>query len=234
MRLSVIFLATLIMSVAEARGAGFNVPAEPLSRSEFERLARQAGHAFSFPVVDHADAYGLTGFDIGLGLTSTPIDSPAVPNRVSIGYVRAVKGLPFGLDVGGMYGTRLGGDETVVGGELKYAILEDGVALPALGLRAAYTHASRLSSLGLNTASLQAELSKSLVFVTPYAGGGYALAVAKPSSAAVSTESVNAGFGQVWAGLKIKPLPFIAITLHAQMGLGDAPLLLAAQVSAGL
>ncbi len=215
-------------------------PEVPLTEAEFADLARDLGQVFSFPVVDYADPYGLTGFDVGAGYLGASLDSGRAdwqavggPANWSSWYLRAVKGLPFGFDVGGAYGGRLDGDETWWGAELKWGWLEDGVALPAFGVRVAYTQASGIDFADLSTVSAQAELSKGFPFVTPYVGAGYKAAMADPLGGAAPGD-LTASIPSAFAGLKIDPLPFLSLTLHADYAFTGAPLLYGAQLSAGL
>ena len=211
-----------------------------LSSSEFKSLARNLGQLNSFPAADKADNYGWTGFDVGLGYVGGALDTKAsenlavqAPSFYNMGYVRAVKGFPFSIDVGLTYGKRLGGKQSMWGAEVKYAILSDGIATPAIGLRATYSQVSNLDIMNLKNAGLQLEISKKLPFVTPFGGLGYGFAMAQPLDN-VAAKSVTAPYPQGWLGAKISPLPFISLTLAAQYGFTQSPLLYVAQLSAGL
>jgi hypothetical protein len=220
--------------------ADIGLPTRPLTAGEFQTLARDMGTALSFPVVDQADPYGLTGFDIGVGYLGLGLDENDSAWRAVDGpstwhqwYVRAVKGLPAGFDIGAMYGSRMGGDESVLGGELKWAFTDDGLALPAIGLRFAYTQASGIETMDLSTWSAQVQISKSFPFLAPYAGAGYAQAHASSESILINrSETVPLPSG--WIGLKLSPFPFVSLTGHAQLSFVGAPLLYAVQLSAGL
>jgi hypothetical protein len=149
--------------------------------------------------------------------------------------VRVVKGLPLSIDLGLMAGKHLGGDETVVGGELKYALVDGGAVAPAVGVRAAYTQQLKSDFMSLKTASVQADISKGLPFVTPYAGGGVTEVFARPGSGVtLADKSENGGIPHVWLGVKVSPLPILSVTLHGQYAFDKAPVLAVLQVSAGL
>jgi len=214
----------------------------PLTSQEFDTLTRDMGTALSFPVVDAADPYGVVGFDVGLGYQGMGLDEndsawQAVngPSSWHQGFVRAVKGLPAGFDIGAMYGARLGGDESVWGGELKWAFTDDGLALPAIGLRFAYTQASGIDVMdSLSTWSGQFQISKAFPFLAPYAGVGFTQANAKGEATLLGTNSASVALPNAWLGLKISPAPFVSVTAHAQYSFAGAPLLYAFQLSAGL
>ncbi len=215
-------------------------PETPFSSGEFKDLARDLGHVMSFPTFDHANSYGLLGFDVGIGYRLSLLDADTPHWRatggqefMNMGFVRAVKGLPADIDVGLMYGHRIAEDEGVAGGELRWNFLGDGIVLPAIGARAAYTQTIGLEVATLHTASVQVHISKDLPFIIPFGGIGYTLTVGDPDSAAVAAKEVYAHMPHVWAGAKITPFPFLGITLQGQYAV-DAPLTFGLQVSAGI
>jgi hypothetical protein len=67
------------------------------------------------------------------------------------------------------------------GGELRYAILEGGVATPAVGVRAAFTKMTGVDQLDFNSKSLDISISKGFAMFTPYAGAGQVWNDSKPN-----------------------------------------------------
>ena len=63
-------------------------------------------------------------------------------------------------------------DIQVYGAEISKAILEGSVATPALGVRATYSRLNGIDDFELQTAGIDASISKGFLFLTPYAGGG--------------------------------------------------------------
>jgi len=82
------------------------------------------------------------------------------------------KGLPLNFDIGAFYSSVPTTNIKFYGGELRYAILEGGVASPAVGIRGALTKLSGVSQLDLSTKSLDISISKGFAIFTPYAGVG--------------------------------------------------------------
>lgn len=133
-----------------------------------------------------AKPLGWIGFDVWADLAMTPDfdDEVATPAGTALtddlpgGYlgiyrVGARKGLPGGFDVGAAFGKAIDSDLELVSGELSWAILEGGLAVPALGLRVT---GQQVSDDAYELRQLGAEIliSKGFTILTPYAGAGYA------------------------------------------------------------
>jgi hypothetical protein len=58
------------------------------------------------------------------------------------------------------------------GGELKWAFIKGGTAMPAIALRGSYTQLAGVDQLDLNTRGLDLSISKGFAMFTPYAGIG--------------------------------------------------------------
>lgn len=216
-------------------------PFSKLSREDFRRVSRDVGVANSFPVVDVAEPYGLPGFDIGLGYQWSDIpedkwpDAVDAPDSWNQSYVRVVKGLPANIDIGIQYGRRIDGNESVLGGEIKFALLEGSAAAPAFGVRLAATKMFGSDMMDLRTLSAQAEISKGFPLITPFAGAGATGVMADPKAGVTwSDESESATIPHLFGGVKISPLPFLSVTVHGQYAFSQAPLLGVLQISAGL
>jgi len=137
----------------------------------------------AYPYPRHsAKPLGTLGFDIWADVSGTPdFDSdagPALDGDVPGGYlaiyrVGARKGLPFGIDLGASWGKVVDTDVDLLSGEVSWAILDGGVATPALGLRGTYSRSSGSDVYSLEQAGLEAEISKGFAVLTPYAGAGF-------------------------------------------------------------
>jgi hypothetical protein len=80
--------------------------------------------------------------------------------------------LPFGIDIAAFYSAVPTTNIKLVGAELRYAIIEGGLAMPAIGIRGAFTKLSGIDLLAFDTKSLDISISKGFAFFTPYAGIG--------------------------------------------------------------
>lgn len=173
--------ATLLAPVLTAQAADIN-NLHNLSQAEFRSLSEDLGAAVSFKPLVPAESLGITGFDIGIAATGTSLQhrdilakaasGSTVPKTLPVATVRAVKGLPFNIDIGAAVGTVPGTDLRVSGAELRWAILPGSTLVPALALRGGVSYVSGVDQLKLRTTSLDLSISKGFLMFTPYAGVG--------------------------------------------------------------
>jgi hypothetical protein len=133
---------------------------------------------------------GITGFDLGLEVSSTKVQNSPQWTKVTgssvsnliVPKLHIYKGLPLNFDIGAFYSIVPGTNIKLYGGELRYAILEGGVASPAVGIRGALTKLSGVSQLAFSTKSLDVSISKGFAIFTPYAGIGYVWVDSNPDA----------------------------------------------------
>ena len=172
---------------------------QSLVQTEFKSLSKDLGAALSYKPVSPAEPLGLTGFDIGLEVTGTELkhsdlwdkaSSGSAPSTLLVPKLHLIKGLPLNFDVGVVYTKVPSTNISLLGGELRYAILEGGVASPALAMRGTYTKLSGVDQLDFNTKGLELSISKGFAMLTPYAGVGEEWVDSKPNaSTGLSDES---------------------------------------------
>ena len=152
-----------------------------LTQAEFRDLSGDLGAAISYKAVVPIETLGIAGFDVGFEVSATKLahngawdsaSSGGGPGTVYIPKVHVHKGLPAGLDVGAFYATAPDTNINLWGAELRYALIDGGVATPAVGLRGTYSRLSGVDQLHLNTKGLELGISKGFAFITPYAGIG--------------------------------------------------------------
>lgn len=159
-----------------------------LSQSEFRALSEDLGAALSYKPLTPTTPLGITGFDIGLAVTATKIQNSTALKDAGAGdhstlpvpSLRLNKGLPLDIDVGVMVGAVPGTNIRLYGGELRYAIVSGGAALPAIGIRGSYTKLTGVDQLDFNTRGLDLSISKGFLMFTPYAGVGKVWAASTP------------------------------------------------------
>ena len=114
------------------------------AQADFKTFSEDLGSALSYKPVTPAAPLGITGFDIGLEVTSTKmrnleLATGGTTNNLIVPKLHVYKGLPLNFDVGAFYSSVPTTNIKFYGGEIRYAILEGGVALPAVGIRGALT-----------------------------------------------------------------------------------------------
>jgi hypothetical protein len=117
--------------------------------------------------------------------------------------VHVYAGLPAGFDVGAFVGGATQVDATLIGADLRYALVNDTVTTPAVALRVAGTRATGMGDLKVWTASLDAMISKRFTLFTPYAGGGVVRTHATVDNSALSDETTTHGRGFIGANLNL-------------------------------
>lgn len=154
---------------------------QTINQAQFRLLSEDLGAALSYHAQIPAEPLGITGFDFGVGLTATKMENAAILQQVTsddadttiyVPTLRLHKGLPAGFDIGLTYASIPGSNITYTGGELRYAILQGGVASPAIAVRGSLTKLSGVDQLSLDTRGVDISISKGFAFLTPYAGIG--------------------------------------------------------------
>ena len=174
------------------------------AQSDFKTFSEDLGSALSYKPVTPPAPLGITGFDVGLEVTSTKMRNLDLATGSSmknliVPKLHVYKGLPLNIDVGAFYSSVPTTNIKFYGGELRYAIMEGGIALPAVGIRAAVTKLSGVNLLALSTKSLDISISKGFAMFTPYAGVGTVWVDSTPDT---STPLTKESFRQnkVYAG----------------------------------
>lgn len=162
-----------------------------MSQSDFRLLSEDLGSALSYKSLTPAESTGILGFDVGVEVTATKLANPEVfdravsgnaPSTLVLPRLHVHKGLPFGIDIGASYAAVPNSNIKLIGAEARYAILQGGVATPAVGLRASYSATSGVDQLDLNTAGVDLSISKGFAMFTPYAGVGVVHVTSKPDN----------------------------------------------------
>jgi hypothetical protein len=205
-----------------------------INQGDFKTLSEEAGAGITFRNVAPAEPLGITGFDAGVEISAVEIKDGSeywraafgddAPSYLLLPKLRVRKGLPFGIDVGAMYTYVPDSNIKLYGAEISKAILEGGVATPALGIRGTYTRLAGVGDLELQTAGVDASISKGFLFLTPYAGAG-AVWIDSKATGRLQELATLAGaplqeekFWQprYFVGVQISPLPLFSITAEAE------------------
>lgn len=153
-----------------------------LTQDSFLKLSEDLGSALSYKAVAPGEPLGILGFDIGVELSATTLQNKDVFNQACGGCglgnsfpipkLHAHKGLPFNIDVGLVQTSVPNSNISMTGAELRYAIIEGGVLIPALAVRGTFTKVSGVDQLDFSTKGVELTVSKGFVMLTPYGGVG--------------------------------------------------------------
>ena len=168
-----------------------------LGQAQFRLLSEDLGAALSYKPLTPTTPLGITGFDLGIAATSTKLENSTVFNTAGAGDISSVavpslrfhKGLPLGIDIGLMYAAVPSTNIKLVGAELRYAIVQGGAAVPAIGVRGSYTKLTGVDQLEFDTKGVDLSISKGFLIFTPYAGVGKVWVTSTPKDIPTSTPS---------------------------------------------
>jgi len=213
MKVKYFWLAAVLAAPLTANAADDIDRLVSLVQGEFTGIAEDLGATLSYKPLTPAEPLGITGFDIGLAATGTRLQHVAAfdratssssdfPSTAPAPSVRVHKGLPLNIDVGLMYSAIPDTNVRSWGGELRYAVVGGNVALPAIGIRAAYTKLTGVDQLAFDTRSVDVSISKGFAIFTPYAGFGRVWASATPDASTGLTE-VSPSLDKVFIGANL-------------------------------
>jgi hypothetical protein len=189
-----LLLLCILGCIAQPVWAANNVDLANINvQSEFKTFSEDLGSALSYKAVTPPAPLGITGFDLGLEVTSTKMRNLDIATGSSltsliVPKLHVYKGLPLNIDVGAFYSAVPTTNIKLYGGELRYAILEGGMALPAVGIRGSLTKLSGVDQLSFSTKGLDVSISKGFAMFTPYAGLGTVWVDSTPSGVATLTK----------------------------------------------
>lgn len=226
----VLALSMALLGGTQAMARDISFGTNFVSQGDFKDFSKEAGAAISFKNTAPAEPLGILGFYAGVEVSAIDIKDKSeywneafgndAPSYLLLPKLRVRKGLPLGIDIGAMYSYVPDSNIKLYGFEVSKAILDGTMATPALGIRGTYTRLAGVNDLDLQTAGIDASISKGLLFLTPYAGAG---AVWINSKAKGDLAATNPGLGteniwqpRVFAGLKVSPLPIMSFTVEAE------------------
>ena len=173
-------LAAALLAVSGAAVAGdfdFNPGSTP---QDFALITKDLTGGLNFKSLHPAETNGITGIGVGVTFSYTKTAERQAwqemtgsdVNFVPVAALKAVKGLPFGFDVGAFYSTVPGASAKLYGAEVRYSIIDGGIATPAVTIRAAYSTVAGVDHFDFETKSVDLAVSKGFTLFTPYAGVG--------------------------------------------------------------
>ena len=222
------FIATAAtVLAASAQAADFNAIGL-LNQSEFRAFSEDVASAVSYKGMIPAEGLGLTGFDLGVSASATEVAHRAtlskaaggasIPKAVPVVAVRAVKGLPFDIDIGVVSMSLPETNVRATGGELRWAFVGGNTVLPAVALRVSGTSLSGVQQLKMRTLSGDISISKGFAILTPYAGVGSV--EVKSSAPGTTLREEKFRLSKAFVGLNIALTP-LALVVEADRT-GDA------------
>lgn len=200
-------IAALCIAAAPGAFAGNLDNIGSLAQEQFLKLSKDLGAVTSYKGVTPATPLGLVGFDLGVELTATNLENSSIfrqaggssSSSVLVPKLHIHKGLPFGFDIGAFISKVSDANISLIGAEARWELIDDGIAMPAVGLRIAGTKETGVGQVDLSTLSADIVLSKKLTLVTPFIGAGRVQVKSKPNIGGLREEKFNQS--RIFAGL---------------------------------
>lgn len=227
---AVLLAAALLPRPVLAAGSDI-VLAPTLDAAEFKTFVEEIGIAVAYNPVAPAEPRGITGVDVGLSVTLVDIDSTIwdeavsdtdAPSSLPVPRLHAQKGLPFGIDIGLSLIQVPSSDVSVLGGEVRKAILEGGVATPAVSVGVHYSRLNGVDELDLTSWGVGIGVSKGFAIFTPYAAVDQVWIKGEENSAAVTLADVSESVTRTQVGLKMALLPIMNIVAQADFAVANS------------
>ena len=218
--------ALLLASLGFAKDIKLN---SGLTQDYFKSASKEVGVAVSFNPMSPAEPLGITGFDVGAELVLTDISDNKkyieyffedinAPAMIPVPRLHVQKGLPLNIDLGAMYSAVPNSNVRLWGIELKYAILEGGITMPAVSVRGTFSKLEGVDDLSVNTQSADILISKGFLFLTPYAGLSMLKVNVSENSKYVDLEDVHETIYRGILGLQVSPLPLFIVNAEVSVG----------------
>lgn len=230
-------LLVLTLAVPAMAKTDFNV--DVLNQEDFKSFSRDLGMAISYVPMSPAAPLGdkLPGFDAGIEASYVKLDKGSLwyqkmdktitstgtaidlPNALAVPRVHIQVGLPIiPLDFGVSMSKIPNSSIKLIGYEVKYAILEGGIIMPAVAIRGAYTKLSGIDQVDVSTKSADVSISKGIAIFTPYAGVGQVWILSDPHNSTTFSgtplQSEEIRKSKAFVGLKTKIFPFVNLVVE--------------------
>jgi hypothetical protein len=200
-------------------------------QTDFRSLSKEIGLAVAVIPMEPAAPMGIFGFDIGVEASVVSIHNNdpfwslvtngSAPSSLIIPRLHINKGLPANIDIGLVYSSVPNSNISLIGGELKFAILEGSVATPAVALRGSFSKLNGVPDLTLSSTTVDLSISKGIGPVTPYAGIEEVFIQSTATNAALNLtdESIQSVKGFIGAKFSL-----VILNIVGQVDLGELPM----------
>lgn len=187
-----------------------------LTQAQWHKFTEQVGAILSFKSLAPANTLGKMNFKVAIDGAYTPVDQhdfawintfthpdETCPLGDAIKYptIRASIGVADNMDVGGYWTTAPNSNYGGVGGEFKYAFLQETEKFPAAAVRASVSMLTGVPDFNMSLYSVDLLASKSVAMLTPYVGFRESLAVGTETTSKVTLNQERVLIAQGYAGI---------------------------------
>jgi len=187
-----------------------------LSQAQWHKFTKQAGAVVSFKSLASARTLGKMNFNIAVDNGYTPVDQHDLAwintfthpdekcplgDAITFPAIRAAMGVSDNMDVGGYWTTAPGANYGMVGGEFKYAFLQESKKYPAAAVRASVSLLTGVPDFNMNIYSVDLMASKKIAMVTPYVGLKESLVIGTETTSKVDLDRESLSLTQGYVGI---------------------------------
>jgi len=227
-RISAFVLIGMMLGASFPARAGDGDIALPsgFGQATFNTLVEELGAAVAYNSVAPAESMGMTGFDIGVIVSGVELDSTvwdqvvsdgSAPSSLIVPKLIVRKGLPFGVDLGVSYVSVPDSNVTIMGGEIRKALIEGSTAMPAVSLSLHTASLDGVDDLDVSTYGVDVGISKGFAMFTPYASVGQVWTEGSENSTLLTLQDYDESTTRSSVGVKIGFMPIMSLTLQADM-----------------
>ncbi|UCF64509.1 MAG: hypothetical protein JSW33_01385 [bacterium] len=156
-----------------------------LTQDQWHKFTEQAGAILTFKSLAPATTLGKMNYKIAIDYSSTPVnqhdlawintfthpdENCPLGDRIEIPTIRASVGITHNMDVGAYWTTAPGSNYGAVGGEYKYAFIQESRKMPATAVRASFSILTGVPDFNFNIYSIDLMASKNIYQLNPYVG----------------------------------------------------------------
>ena len=156
-----------------------------LTQDQWKRYTTQLGEISSFKSMASAETIGKKHFSIAIDYSVTPVNQHDLAwintfvhpdgncplgDKIMLPMLRAKFGVSDKIEIGAKWATAPGANYGMIGGELKYAFLEETKKTPAAAVRASFTALTGVADYNISLGSIDLLVSKKVAGVSPYLG----------------------------------------------------------------
>jgi len=197
-----------------------------LGQTAFNTLVEELGTAVAYNSVAPAEAMGITGFDAGVIVGGVELDSAvwdqvvsdgSAPSSLIVPKLIVRKGLPFGVDLGVSYTSVPDSNVSILGGEIRKALLEGSTVMPAVSLSLHASSLDGVDDLDVSTYGVDVGISKGFAMLTPYASIGQIWTEGSENTTLLTLQDYDESTTRGSVGVKIGFMPMMSLTLQADM-----------------
>lgn len=209
---------------AQVHAADRDIDLSGIGEGTFRSLVDQMGTAIAYNPIAPAEPLGTAGFDLGLSVSAFEIDEGIwnqvvsdgdAPSYLPFPRLMARKGLPLGFDVGASYTRVPSSNITVLGGELRKALLDGSAATPAISVMGHYSRLDGVDDLSLSAYGVDLSVSKGFVMLTPYAGVGQVWYEGSERVDGLDYDDYDDSTVRSYLGVRLGVLPLMSVTAQA-------------------